>query len=95
MNTESGAPGPAPTETHFGQPVRIGQAVPIALRVTFTTALTLGIKGGTIAAMTRDLRRFHASGQSHFVTFSCYHRLPRLRNACLCEGLLNALEKER
>lgn len=27
-----------------------------------------------IRAMTRGLRRYHFSGQSHFITFSCYHR---------------------
>ena len=26
--------------------------------------------------MPRDLRRYQESGQSHFVTFSCYHRQP-------------------
>jgi hypothetical protein len=26
--------------------------------------------------MPSGLKRFHNSGQAHFITFTCYHRLP-------------------
>jgi putative transposase len=45
--------------------------------------------------MTRGLKRFQASGQSHFITFSCYRRLPNLSELQFCEGLLAALEAAR
>ena len=31
--------------------------------------------------MPQNLRRYHESGQSHFVTFSCYHRRPKFASA--------------
>ena len=31
--------------------------------------------------MPQNLRRYHESGQSHFVTFSCYHRRPKFATA--------------
>jgi len=31
------------------------------------------------AVMPRGLKRYHESGQTHFITFSCYHRRPLLR----------------
>ena len=45
--------------------------------------------------MPQGLRRFHQSGQSHFVTFSCYHRLPKLTNPAACQLFLEALEAAR
>jgi putative transposase len=45
--------------------------------------------------MPRGLKRFQASGQSHFVTFSCYRRLPNLRNPSVCDLLLTVLEETR
>src|SRR5271165_1771281 len=33
--------------------------------------------------MPRGLRLFHRSGQSHFVTFSCYRRQPNFVNAAV------------
>jgi putative transposase len=32
--------------------------------------------------MPEGLRRYHGKGDLHFVTFSCYRRLPLLRSAC-------------
>ncbi len=45
--------------------------------------------------MTRGLHRLQSSGQTHFVTFSCYHRLPNLGNHRLCDEFLAALESAR
>jgi putative transposase len=45
--------------------------------------------------MTRGLERFQSSGQSHFVTFSCYQRLPNLRERQANEEVLAALEVAR
>ena len=45
--------------------------------------------------MTRGLERFQSSGQSHFITFSCYQRLPNLREQQFCEELLAVLEEAR
>jgi putative transposase len=45
--------------------------------------------------MTRGLYRFQASGQSHCVTFSCHHRLPKLMDNQAREEFLHALESER
>jgi putative transposase len=41
------------------------------------------------------LKRLHRSGQSHFITFSCYHRLPLLVQMHLEEAFLLALEQTR
>jgi putative transposase len=45
--------------------------------------------------MTRYLERFQTSGQSHFVTFSCYHRLPNLADCRIRDEFLITLESER
>lgn len=45
--------------------------------------------------MPQGLKRFHQSGQSHFVTFSCYHRHPKLNNPEACRIFLEALEAAR
>jgi putative transposase len=45
--------------------------------------------------MPSGLKRFHNSGQAHFITFTCYHRLPYLLDEQLCQTFLNALEKAR
>jgi REP-associated tyrosine transposase len=42
-----------------------------------------------------NLKRFQESRQTHFVTFSCYHRLPRLANAETYTLFLEALEAAR
>jgi putative transposase len=45
--------------------------------------------------MPSGLTRFHHTGQSHFVTFSCYHRLPFLTDEKTCEAFVIALERAR
>ena len=34
--------------------------------------------------MPQGLRRFHHTGQSHFITFTCYHRLAKLDTGVVC-----------
>ena len=41
-----------------------------------------------------DQKRYQQSGQSHFVTFSCYHRLPHLSER-LRDIVLSSLERTR
>jgi len=41
------------------------------------------------------LRRYHHSGQSHFVTFCCYHRRPSLDTAAAKQAFEAALERVR
>jgi len=45
--------------------------------------------------VSRGLRRFHESGQSHFVTFSCYLRQTFLNDGFLADAFLRSLEKVR
>ena len=45
--------------------------------------------------MPDGLKRLHHSGQSHFLTFSCYHRLPLLAQMQMQEAFLLALEQTR
>jgi len=45
--------------------------------------------------MPDGLKRLHRSGQSHFLTFSCYHRQPLLTRMHMQEPFLLALEKMR
>jgi putative transposase len=45
--------------------------------------------------MPSGLERFHHSGQSHFVTFTCYHRLPLLADDKTCWAFVLALERAR
>jgi putative transposase len=45
--------------------------------------------------MPKGLIRLHHSGQSHFVTFSCYHRLPKLSSPEECRVFLETLESTR
>jgi REP element-mobilizing transposase RayT len=45
--------------------------------------------------MTRGLHRFQESGQSHFVTFSCYHRQPNFSTAELFDLFVLCLENTR
>jgi putative transposase len=42
-----------------------------------------------------SLKRFHESGQTHFVTFSCYHRRPLLADASAKITFENALKRVR
>jgi REP-associated tyrosine transposase len=45
--------------------------------------------------MTRGLVRYQQGGGFHFVTFSCFHRLPLLGTACARELFESALERIR
>ena len=45
--------------------------------------------------MPRNLKRFHESGQSHFVTFGCYHRRPLLSTDTSKHTFESALERVR
>ena len=45
--------------------------------------------------MPDGLKRLHNSGQAHFLTFSCYHRLPLLAQMRMENAFLLALEKTR
>jgi len=45
--------------------------------------------------MPAGLKRLHKSGQSHFLTFSCYHRLPLLTEMRMQDVFLGALEQSR
>ncbi len=45
--------------------------------------------------MPRGLRRFHESGQSHFVTFSCYRRQPYFASAEVFDLFVGCLEDMR
>ena len=45
--------------------------------------------------MPRGLRRFHESQQSHFVTFSCYHRQPKFNSPEACDLFVQCLEEMR
>ena len=45
--------------------------------------------------MPQGLKRLHNSGQPHFLTFSCYHRLPLLTQMHMEDTFLRALEQTR
>jgi putative transposase len=45
--------------------------------------------------MPSDLKRFHHSGQSHFVTFTCYRRRSHLKAPKVCAAFVAALERAR
>ncbi len=45
--------------------------------------------------MPRGLHRFHESRQSHFLTFSCYHRLPYFDSPGVYDLFLRCLEDTR
>ena len=45
--------------------------------------------------MTRGLERWHESGLTHFLTFSCYQRRPYLLDKQCCDAVLAALEAAR
>ena len=42
-----------------------------------------------------SLKRFQQTRQNHFLTFSCYHRQPKLANPEACTVLVSALERVR
>jgi putative transposase len=45
--------------------------------------------------MPDGLKRLHHSGQAHFLTFSCYHRLPLLAKLRMEDAFLLSLEQTR
>jgi putative transposase len=45
--------------------------------------------------MPHGLKRFQQSGQSHFVTFTCYHRRVRFNSAALSDLFVEVLENMR
>ncbi len=45
--------------------------------------------------MPRGLVRYHHTGNFHFLTFSCYRRLPYLGSAAARDLFLDALERTR
>jgi putative transposase len=45
--------------------------------------------------MPRGLKRYQETGQSHFVTFSCYRRQERLRSPARCNLFVEKLEQTR
>src|SRR5579863_4196809 len=45
--------------------------------------------------MTSGLKRFHESGQSHFLTFSCYRRKPNFSSPRVYDLFLECLERTR
>jgi putative transposase len=45
--------------------------------------------------MPRGLIRYHHSGNFHFITFSCFHRLPHLGTAAARDLFEDALERTR
>lgn len=45
--------------------------------------------------MTEGLIRLQHTGQTHFITFSCYRRQPKLSSPGMCSLFLEALEKTR
>jgi len=45
--------------------------------------------------MTEGLRRFYGGNDLHFLTFSCYRRLPLFRNEAYCDLFLKILERVR
>jgi putative transposase len=45
--------------------------------------------------MPRGLRRFQQSGQSHFITFCCYHRQAKLSSSDVCDLFVQCLEDMR
>jgi len=45
--------------------------------------------------MPSHLKRYHQSGQSHFITFTCYHRLPQLQDPKSRDTFVLTLERSR
>jgi putative transposase len=45
--------------------------------------------------MTGGLKRFHESGQSHFLTFSCYQRYPNFASPDIYNLFIECLERMR
>jgi len=61
----------------------------------FTHHRLLKAKLPTILGMPSGLERFYGSGDLHFITASCYHRLPLLGSPCRRDLFLDVLEQVR
>jgi len=48
-----------------------------------------------VSRMTGGLKRFHESGHSHFLTFSCYHRYPKFASPDIYNLFTECLERMR
>lgn len=46
-------------------------------------------------AMPTGLQRYQSTGQDHFITFTCYHRQPLLRDSAACSVVEATLERLR
>ncbi len=57
--------------------------------------LALSPKPLLTCAVPYGLKRYHETGQTHFVTFSCHDREPHLKNALLADAFLDSLEQVR
>ena len=57
--------------------------------------LPRGLVGCSFLTMPRDLRRYQESGQSHFVTFSCYRRRPFFNHPTRFQLFVLCLEEMR
>src|ERR1019366_8928122 len=64
-------------------------------RSTIIATLFIHLYSPVGAFMPDGLKRLHHSGQSHFLTFSRYHRLPLLAQMRMEEAFLLALEQVR
>jgi putative transposase len=52
-------------------------------------------RSDTLLVMPYGLKRYQQSKQSHFVTFSCYRRLPRLQLDLIRNIFVETLERMR
>jgi REP element-mobilizing transposase RayT len=53
------------------------------------------LRRAQIAVVPRELKRYHESGQTHFITFTCFHRHPLLDSASARRTFELALEATR
>jgi putative transposase len=53
------------------------------------------VVGRIVSRMTGGLKRFHESGQSHFLTFSCYQRRPNFASPNIYTLFIECLERMR
>lgn len=56
---------------------------------------TLCLGFPTLCFVPQALHRFYGGRDLHFLTFSCYRRLPLFRNVTVCELFLHSLERVR
>jgi hypothetical protein len=52
-------------------------------------------RGTIMLVMTRGLHRYYGADQLHFITCSCYRRMPLLRSARSRDRVLSVLELTR